>query len=74
MSTSGNIWIDGNYLTHFEQAIRHIGAIVENPEMYKFITGYKNLMHYARMVKGVSKRKRLEEIIALVGLKERIQR
>src|SRR6202035_2289220 len=46
--TSGDIWIGGNSIrTDFEKAIRHIGAIVENPEMYKFLTGYQNLVHYA---------------------------
>ncbi len=70
--TKGNILIHGKSIkTEFKEAISHIGAIVENPEMYKFMTGYQNLMHYSRMIKGVSK-ERLEEIIALVGLKERI--
>jgi ABC-2 type transport system ATP-binding protein len=70
--SEGNILIHGKSIkTQFKEAIEHVGAIVENPEMYKFMTGYQNLIHYSRMVKGVSK-ERLEEIIALVGLKERI--
>ena len=27
----------------FEGGISKVGVIVENPEMYKFISGYKNL-------------------------------
>ncbi|MFL6563028.1 MAG: ABC transporter ATP-binding protein, partial [Bacillus sp. (in: firmicutes)] len=56
---------------NFEDAVRHIGAIVENPEMYKFLTGYQNLVHYARMSKGISKEK-IAETVELVGLTDRI--
>nr|WP_276562589.1 ABC transporter ATP-binding protein [Bacillus sonorensis] len=56
---------------HFEQAAGHLGAIVENPELYKFLTGYQNLQQYARMTKGVTKKK-IDEIVELVGLKNRI--
>lgn len=43
---------DKNVKKQYEQAISHVGAIVENPELYKFLTGYENLRQYARMVKG----------------------
>ncbi len=70
--TSGEITINGhNVQKEYEQAIRHVGAIVENPEMYKYLSGYKNLLHYARMVPGITK-ERIDEVIALVGLQERI--
>jgi ABC-2 type transport system ATP-binding protein len=71
--TSGDIHIDGASIkTEYEKAIRQVGAIVENPEMYKFLTGYQNLMQYARMVPGVTK-ERLDEVIELVGLTDRIK-
>jgi ABC-2 type transport system ATP-binding protein len=70
--TSGDIWIGGNSIrTDFEKAIRHVGAIVENPEMYKFLTGYQNLVHYARMIPGVTK-ERIEEVVSLVMMENRI--
>jgi ABC-2 type transport system ATP-binding protein len=70
--TSGDISIDGfSIKTKFEEAVRHVGAIVENPEMYKFLSGYQNLIHYARMVKGISKQK-IDETVKLVGLTDRI--
>lgn len=70
--TSGEILICGkNVKTDFEAALRNIGGIVENPELYKYLTGYQNLMQYARMVKGISKQK-IDEIVAFVGLTERI--
>ncbi len=70
--TEGDVVIRGSSIrTDFENAIRHVGAIVENPEMYKYLTGYQNLLHYSRMVPGVT-RGRIEEVVELVGLKARI--
>ncbi|SFT23811.1 ABC transporter ATP-binding protein [Paenibacillus sp. BC26] len=70
--TKGEIFIQGhNVKNEFEQAIRHVGAIVENPEMYKFLSGYRNLVHYARMVPGVTK-ERIDEVVKLVKLEDRI--
>ncbi|QOR64976.1 ABC transporter ATP-binding protein [Cytobacillus suaedae] len=70
--TKGQILIKGkNIKTEFEQAIRHVGAIVESPEMYKYLTGYQNLVHYARMVPGVTK-ERIDEVVSLVKLENRI--
>jgi ABC-2 type transport system ATP-binding protein len=71
--TSGDIFIEGASIkTDYEKAVSHVGAIVENPEMYKFLTGYQNLMQYARMVPG-STEERLAEVIELVGLTDRIK-
>ncbi|WP_286229243.1 ABC transporter ATP-binding protein [Neobacillus mesonae] len=68
----GDITIGGSSIkTDFEVAVGHIGAIVENPEMYKFLTGYQNLVHYARMSKGITKEK-IAETVKLVGLTDRI--
>ena len=39
--------------------------------MYKFLTGYQNLMQYKRMTPGVTN-ERLNEVIELVGLTDRI--
>jgi ABC-type multidrug transport system, ATPase component len=70
--TEGEILVNGVSVTQrFEEAMRHVGAIVENPEMYKFLTGYQNLIHYARMIPGLT-RQRIDEVIRLVGLEQRI--
>ncbi|MFD2613803.1 ABC transporter ATP-binding protein [Paenibacillus gansuensis] len=70
--TAGEVLIHGkNIATEFEQAIRHVGAIVENPEMYKFLSGYDNLKHYARMIPGITPA-RIQEVVDLVGLQNRI--
>ncbi|AJD91617.1 bacitracin ABC transporter ATP-binding protein [Jeotgalibacillus malaysiensis] len=70
--SSGDIIVNGKSVkTDFEGAVSQVGAIVENPEMYKFMTGYKNLIHYSRMYKGISKEK-IDEVVKLVGLEGRI--
>lgn len=71
--TEGDIHIEGASIkTDYEKAVSHVGAIVENPEMYKFLTGYQNLLQYARMTPGVTI-ERLNEVIELVGLTDRIK-
>lgn len=70
--SQGDIKICGYSIKeHFEKAIANVGAIVENPEMYKFLSGYQNLRHFARMMKGITD-ERIEEVVRLVGLGNRI--
>ncbi|MDP4163357.1 MAG: ABC transporter ATP-binding protein [Bacillota bacterium] len=70
--SSGDIKISGYSIKNdFEKAISHVGAIVENPEMYKFLSGYENLVHFARMSSSIPKAK-IDEVVELVGLTDRI--
>ncbi|MEC2076698.1 ABC transporter ATP-binding protein [Metabacillus fastidiosus] len=70
--TDGDVIICGKSVNkEFSEAIQHVGAIVENPEMYKFLSGYQNLLQYARMHEGIT-REKIDEIIDLVGLTDRI--
>ncbi|BCB04941.1 putative ABC transporter ATP-binding protein YhcH [Bacillus sp. KH172YL63] len=70
--SKGDILISGKSIKKdFEGAIKDVGAIVENPELYKFMSGYQNLKHFARMQKGITE-ERMKEVIELVGLKDRI--
>ncbi|MBM7649007.1 ABC-2 type transport system ATP-binding protein [Bacillus ectoiniformans] len=70
--SEGDILINGHSIEKdFAKAIQQIGAIVENPEMYKFLTGYENLQQFARMQGGVTKEK-IDETVELVGLTDRI--
>ena len=70
--TEGDVLIKGKSIkTDFKNAIQHVGAIVENPEMYPFLSGWKNLKQYARMVPGITDQ-RIHEIISLVGLEKAI--
>lgn len=69
---SGEIFIGGkNVKTNFEEALSSVGGIIENPEMYGYLTGRENLEVYGRMHGKVSK-ERIEEIITLVKLENRI--
>lgn len=68
----GNIEIGGYSLkSNYEKALANIGGIVENPEMYKYMTGMENLKYYARMRDGVTQ-ERIDEVVKLVGLSNRI--
>ncbi|MFC7062874.1 ABC transporter ATP-binding protein [Halobacillus seohaensis] len=70
--TEGDVLIKGHSIKKdYKQAIQYVGAIVENPEMYPFMSGRKNLIHYSRMVPGVTK-ERIEEVVKLVGLEKRV--
>lgn len=69
---SGSVKICGyDVAKDFEKAIRNVGAIVENPEMYKNLTGRQNLMQYYRMYDDISL-ETLEWAIKSVGLENRI--
>ncbi|ANB56088.1 ABC transporter family protein [Anoxybacillus sp. B7M1] len=70
--SAGRITICGYDLQRqFTKAIRHIGCIVENPELYPYLTGWENLEHFARMLPDISK-ERITEVVKLVGLQNRI--
>lgn len=70
--TSGEVEIGGiSMQKNFSEAIRPVGVIVENPEMYSYLSGYKNLLHFARMHDKASKDE-LTRIIDQVGLTDRI--
>lgn len=68
----GDIRIGGiSIRDQFPQAIAQVGCIVENPELYKFMTGRENLEQFARMSGGIPK-ERIEEIIRFVDLERAI--
>lgn len=63
----------GNLLdSSFKTAIASVGAIVENPEFYNYMTGYENLMQYQRMAKKKGTASELEALIRQVHLEGHI--
>lgn len=71
--TSGDAFIYGHSIKkEFEKAIINVGGIIENPEMYKNLSGLENLKYYASLYKNIDK-KRIDEVVELVGLKDRIK-
>lgn len=70
--TAGTIVIGNQSLSnHFEYAIRHIGAIIENPVMYDYLSGYDNLLHFFRMTSEFSYN-RIDEVIELLNMEDYI--
>ncbi|MEH7073262.1 ABC transporter ATP-binding protein [Neobacillus drentensis] len=70
--TSGHIQICGaNIEEKFQEAMSNLGCIVENPELYPYLSGYNNLLHFARMLDDIGE-ERIKEVTELVGLTERI--
>ncbi|MGL5149691.1 MAG: ABC transporter ATP-binding protein [Clostridium sp.] len=70
--SKGEIYIDGHSVKkEFEKALSGVGGIIENPEMYGYLTGMDNLKLYARMHEGITK-ERIDEVVSLVKLGNRI--
>lgn len=70
--TRGEVFVNGvDTAKNFREAMAHIGVIVENPEMYKYLTGYQNLKHFAKMSENVTNQ-RIDEVVKQVGLENRI--
>lgn len=70
--TSGSVYICGyNVETDFEKAIKNVGAIIENPELYSYMSGMDNLKYFASLYGNISQQK-LENIVKVVGMENRI--
>ncbi len=70
--TAGSIHICGlDIARDFKKAMSHLGCIVENPELYPFLSGMDNLRHFAVMLNGIGQ-ERIDEAVKLVGMQERI--
>ena len=70
--TNGKVLINGyDVEKEFTKAIKKVGAIVENPDMYMYMSGYDNLKLVASMYKGITE-KRIDEVVKLVKLENRI--
>lgn len=70
----GEIFIEGQL---FNNRNRHllskIGAIIERPDMYGYLTGWENLRMFATLSDPSIKNTRLEEVLEIVGLRDRAQ-
>lgn len=68
----GNVYINGyDVQKQFVKAVDSMGCIVENPDLYEDFTGRQNLNMFAKLYGNVDK-KRIEEVIEVIGLKDRI--
>jgi len=70
--TNGEIKIfDLDLSTHRKEILQRIGAIIEKPDLYKYLTAIENLNLFATMSGLKLKRKQLIEKLEKVGLAER---
>jgi len=56
--------------THPWPALRNIGAVIETPAFYPYLSGYNNLKALAIALGGISNA-RIDEMLELVGLRDR---
>lgn len=73
--SEGEIFVNGiNVQKDREKALFEVGAIIEVPVFFEYITGRKNLRNLARLNIGMDRKeqlKKVEEVLELVGLKDR---
>jgi ABC-2 type transport system ATP-binding protein len=70
--TDGTVTICGfDVQKQHNEALRNVGCIVENPELYSYMSGWENLEHFARMLPGIDQ-DRIQEVVDTVGLDQRI--
>jgi ABC-2 type transport system ATP-binding protein len=71
--TSGTVEICGhNTRKDFVSAMSNVGCIIENPELYEYLSGMDNLELLRKMEPEIPK-SRIDEVVDLVGLTHRIQ-
>ncbi len=70
--TSGTIEIFGLDLQkHRKEILRQVGAIIERPDLYKYLTALENLRIFAAMSGIQISEKKLMDQLAMVGLEQR---
>ncbi len=70
--TSGNIELFGKQLrTHRSEILQQVGAVIEKPDLYKYLSAYDNLSIFARMSGMKVTRQLLMNQLQLVGLEDR---
>lgn len=70
--TAGTVQVCGfDVDKQFPDAMKNMGCIVENPELYTYLSGWNNLLYFARMMDGIDEA-RVREVVELVGLGARI--
>jgi ABC-2 type transport system ATP-binding protein len=70
--TAGEIFIAGHSVKkNFKKAVSCLGGIIENPEMYKYMSGYDNMKYYASLYDGITAED-IDEVVKLVKMENRI--
>ncbi|MDR3293478.1 MAG: ABC transporter ATP-binding protein [Clostridiales bacterium] len=70
--SEGEIYIAGHSVKkNFKKAVSCLGGIIENPEMYKYMSGWDNLKYYASLYDGITEED-IWDVIKLVKMEKRI--
>jgi len=70
--THGEINLFGKKLsTHRTEILKQVGAVIEKPDLYKYLSAYDNLSIFARMSGMKADRPMLMKQLQMVGLAER---
>jgi ABC-2 type transport system ATP-binding protein len=70
--TTGTIELFGKNLhSHRKEVLQQIGAVIEKPDLYKYLSGYENLSLFAKMSGVPVTAKKLNDQLEQVGLTER---
>ena len=69
--TSGSIRLFGREGKSRRQMLSKVGALIERPDFYKYLTAYKNLEIIARISGVHVSKSRIYEVLDMVGLKGR---
>lgn len=70
--TAGSISIFGKDLsTHRHEILKQVGAVIEKPDLYKYLSAYDNLAIFAKLSGMKPERTLLMEQLKMVGLDER---
>ena len=70
--SSGNIEIFGKKLSiSRSEILKHVGAVIEKPDLYKYLSAYENLSIFAKMSDIKVSKKLLMDQLKMVGLEDR---
>lgn len=71
--SAGSIELFGmDIYKHRKEILRQVGAVIERPDLYKYLTAYENLSLFARMSGIRPTRQQLLDQLELVGLQDRV--
>jgi ABC-2 type transport system ATP-binding protein len=73
--TKGEIFVNGvNVQTNKRKALQQVGAIVESPVFFPYMSGRRNLMNLARLTEGITSeniKEKVNDVLKVVGLEGR---
>jgi ABC-type multidrug transport system ATPase subunit len=71
-ASEGEIELFGmNLRTRRKEILRQVGAVIERPDLYKYLSAYENLLLFAKMSGMRIRRKELMDQLEMVGLADR---